>query len=173
MRLRVLMAVLAMTGCGPSESPPARTNRSPAPATFAVAPDSELTGYLAWHREWTLLTNRHRAELEAVLRRIDSRYSLQNAGAIAQDPDLLSLLERQRGEMQPLMARAPRGPTAAALDATLPGIGQLVARPEGMRYVPGRNEAVLAAARAKHGEEFVRWVLAHEDTIVATLRTDR
>ena len=37
----------------------------------------------------------------------------------------------------------------------------------------GRNEAVLTAARAKHGEEFVRWVLAHEDSIVATLRTDR
>ena len=173
MRLPVLIVMLAMTGCGPSESPPARTNRSPAPATFAVAPDSELTRYLTWHREWTMLTNRHWAELQAVLRRIDSRYSLRNAGAIAEDPDLLSLLERHRGEMQPLMTRAPRGPTAAALDATLPGIGQLIAGPEGMTYVPGRNEAVLAAARAKHGEEFVRWVLAHEDSIVSMLRTDR
>lgn len=174
MRTLLLTAVLATTGCGTPEPEPARTSRPRAPASSAAArPDSELTSYLAWHRDWKLLANRHRAELEAELQRLGNRYSLRDADRIEQAPGLLTLLGRQRGEMQRLMVRAPRGPTANALDATLPGLGQLVAGPMGMTYVPGRNEAVLTAARARHGEEFVRWVLAHESTIVATLRSDR
>ena len=174
MRTLFLAGALAMVGCGTPDSTPSSESRMKAPGTSASArPDSELTNYLAWHRDWTLLANRHRAELETESQRIARRYSLRDADRIAADPELLTLLERQRGEMQQLMVHAPVGPTAAALDVTLPGVGLLVAGSSGMTYVPGRNEAVLTAARARYGEEFVRWVLAHEATIVATLRTDR
>jgi hypothetical protein len=173
--LFVVAAVLVTTGCGTPEPPPARTSRPRAPASPPVVarPDSELTNYLAWQRDWKLLANRHRAELEAESQRMENRYPLRATDSIAQDPGLLALLERQRGEMQLLMVRAPRGPTAEALNATLLGLGQLMAGPTGMTYVPGRNEAVLSAARAKYGDEFVRWVLARESTIIATLGADR
>ena len=175
MRALFLAAALAVTGCGTPDSPP--PERASRPETFASSPiarpDSELTKYLAWQRDWMLQVNNHWAELQAESQRIASRYSLRGADSIPQDPELLAMLERQRGEMQLLVARAPRGATAQALDATLPGVGRIVTGPTGMTYVPGRDEAVLAAARARHGEEFVRWVLANERTIVATLRGDR
>ena len=81
----------------------------------------------------------------------------------------MALLDRQRREMHPVAARVPRGMTAQALEATLPGIGLVVLGPHRITYVPGRNEAILAAARTKYGDKFVSWVLAHEDTIVAVL----
>lgn len=174
MRTLVVVAALLATGCGTPEPPLARASPPGARATPAVAqPDSALMAYLAWQRDWKLLTNRHRAELEVESRRIADQATLSSGNPFAEDPAFRALLDRQRGEMQQLMTRAPHGLTAEALSATIPGVGQMVVGPMEMTFVPGRDEAVLAAARAKYGEEFVRWVLANERTIVATLGASR
>jgi len=155
-----------------AENPPAaEPSVQPAPpATSRIAPtDDDLTTYVEWYRDWKLLTNRYRAELDAVTEQAAVKYSLEDTGKIAQDPDLLAFLDRQRREMQPHMDRAPRGATAEAFKATLAGLGQMVFLPGGMVYVAGRNEPLLAEARRKYGDAFVDWVLARESTIVGTL----
>ena len=168
----VLAGVLA-AGCNTPEAP-ARTARSAAGATAsAAADDTLLTSYLAWNRDMMLLANRHRAEIEAESQRIAGGQTFIPPDTFARDPGLRALLDRQREESARFMSRAPQGPTVRALDATLPGVGQMVIGPTSVTYVPGRNEAVLAAARATYGDEFVRWVLAHERTIVATLSAVR
>ena len=172
-RTSAVLVAITLLSCK-REAAPVSVARADAHSTaHSAQSDSALTGYLEWHRDWMQLTNQHKAELDAESVRIESRYSLADSYKITQDPELLALLERQRGEMRPLMARAPRGLTAEALDATLPGLGRVVIGPRAMTYVPGRDEAVLAAARTKYGDEFVSWVLAHESTIVATLATNR
>jgi len=135
----------------------------------AAQPDSALTSYIEYYRDWMLLANRHKVELDAEMPAIEARYSHPEAKKLGQDPHFMALIDRQRREMQPVAARAPRGMTAQALEATLPGIGMLVLGPQRISYVPGHNEAALAAARAKYGDKFVGWVLAHEDTIVTVL----
>jgi hypothetical protein len=44
----------------------------------------------------------------------------------------------------------------------------MVPLPDGVVYMPGRNETVLAEARMKYGDTFVDW-LAREPLIVETL----
>lgn len=172
-RTSAVLVALTLLGCQ-RESAPVRGARAEAHSTARSAQsDSVLTSYLEWHRDWMQLTNRHKAELDAQSERMAARYSFADSDKITGDPELLALLERQRGEMRPLMTRAPRGLTAEALEATLLGLGRVVAGPRAMTYVPGRDEAALAAARAKYGDTFVSWVLAHESTIVATLAPDR
>ena len=111
----------------------------------AAQPDSALTSYIEYYRDWMLLANRHKVELDAEMRAIEARYSHLDVNKLGQDPHFMALLDRQRREMQPLAARAPRGMTAQALEATLPGIGLVVLGPHRITYVPGRNEAILAA----------------------------
>jgi hypothetical protein len=164
----ILAALTALpTACGKPE--PATARAAPPTTGSAAQTDDDLMAYVNWYRDWKQLTNRHKAEGDALMQSVAARYSFAETGNIAQDPDLLALLARQRQEMRPLMARAPGGPTAAAYEATLGGIGQLLPTPNGMVYFPGRNEAVLAAARARYGDKFVDWVLARESKIVATL----
>jgi hypothetical protein len=166
--LWTLSALTALaTACSNKEAAAGRPEQPP--TAGAAREDDDLMAYVNWYRDWKLLTNRHKAEGDVLVQSVAAKYSFAETGKIAQDPDLLALLARQRQEMRPLMARAPGGPTAAAYEATLAGIGQLLPTPHGMVYFPGRNEAVLAAARAKYGDKFVDWVLARESTIVATL----
>jgi hypothetical protein len=172
LRPRILLWMLSAlaasaTACGKPE--PAAARAAPPAAASAAETADDLIAYITWYRDWKQLTNRHKAELDALTQSVAGRYSFAETGNIAQDPDLLALLARQRQEMQPLMARVPGGPTAAAYEETLGGVGQLLPTPNGMAYFPGRNESVLAAARAKYGDKFVDWVLAHESTIVETL----
>src|SRR6266513_516365 len=80
--------------------------------------DEYLTTYLSFVHDWMETTNRHVAESEA-MRRVSARYSPADAPMVGHDPDLLALLNRQREEMAPLMARAPHGPLADAIGATI------------------------------------------------------
>ena len=168
-----ILVVLTLLGCQ-RDPAPGGVARSDANATAQSAQsDSVLTSYLEWYRDWMLLTNRHKAEGDAQSERMAARYSYAELDKVTEDPELVAMLARQREEMRPFMTRAPRGLAAEALEATLPGVGQMVAGPRAMTYVPGRDEAVLAAARAKYGDTFVSWVLSHESTIVATLSVVR
>ena len=171
----VLLALATVpTACSEKERasqsiPPAVTS-SFQPATTSVAvTDDDLTAYLAWWHGWMSLTNRHRAELDAVTERAAAKLSVADTGKIAQDPDLLALLGGQRKEMQAHFDGMRKGPATQALMGTLPGVGAMFVRPGGMVYVAGRNEAVLAEARRKYGDTFVDWVLARESVILDTL----
>ena len=171
-RAVVLLSVVSAVGmlspaCGSEESvaraPRLRAERPRVPT------DEELTSYLEWLRDWKHLANRNRTELEAGLEPIFARYPSRDPNAVASDPEWLALHRRQAEGMQAHMNRRPRGLIINALEATLPGVGRMVARTDAMDYVPGRDEAVLSAARARYGNEFVDWVLARERVIVETL----
>lgn len=125
--------------------------------------------YVVWTRDWKLLTNRHKAESDAVTEQAAAKLSLKDTGKIAQDPDLLATWDRQAAEMKAHFAGLPRGPMANGFQATLEGIGAMIPRPSGYVYVPGRNEEALQKARKVHGDAFVDWVLQREATIVAIL----
>ena len=165
----LLLGSTVTLACSDREPPPRSAELQLQATARAAQSDSELTSYIAWYRDWKILTNRHKAELDAESQRLTARYSFAETNQAATDTALLALLQRQRSEMAPLMSRVPRGLTAEALRATLPGLGRMVLSPTGMTYVPGRDERVLAAARGTYGDAFVSWVLAHEQTIHATL----
>jgi hypothetical protein len=139
-------------------------------ATTSVAvTDDDLTAYLAWWHGWMSLTNRHRAEGDAVTERAAAKLSFADTGKIAQDPDLLALIAVQGKEMRAHFNSMPKGPATQALMGTVPGVGAMVVQTGGIAYVAGRNEVVLAEARKKYGDTFVDWVLARESIIVDTL----
>lgn len=141
--------------------------------------DADLTACIEWLRDWKALTNRHKAEGDEVAQRAAARLPVAETDKLAQDPELLALLDQQGKEMQALHKRMPKGPTANALARMVGGIGSMVgepgaigsmvARPFGVIYVPGRNESVLADLRKKYGDTFVDWVLEREGVIVETL----
>lgn len=167
------LALLAQAACG-RESAPGREARDTAqPAARSAQSDSVLVAWIEWHRDWMRRTNRHKAELDADSARLAATYSHAESHRVAEDPELLAMLARQREEMQPLVARAPRGLTAEALEAAVRGVGRVVIGPRAITFVPGRDEAALDSARAAYGDEFVRWVLAHEQRIIATLAASR
>ena len=143
--------------------------------SVGVAPsDSTLASWLAWQRDLMQLVNKQRDEQDAEVRRITAGSPRLGDDRIAHDPALLALLERQRADMAALQARMPEGPVVNALGATIGGLGQLTADADGrMVYLPRRDEAALAAARAQYGDAFVDWLLAHEREIDEALASDR
>ena len=167
--VRWVVAALSLvaTACGTDEpprvAPPLRAERPGVPT------EAELMSYLEWHRDLKLLTNRNRADTDAVMGRISSRNPSVDAPTIAADPEWRALSQQLVSEMQAHLNRVPKGLTASALQATILGVGRMVIHPTAMVFEPGRDESALSAARAKYGDEFVDWVLAHEDVIVATL----
>lgn len=166
----VVHAGLALAAACSKEKAPGSVGVTVAPPVpRAVQTDSALTNYVEWNRDWMLLASRHKGELDAEMPGITARHPFRSSYKVTQDTQLLAMLERQRSEMQRHMARAPRGMTAEALAATLSGLGHSVIEPSGMIWVPGRNESALTAARARYGDAFVAWVLAHERVIVSTL----
>jgi hypothetical protein len=161
-------------GCGAKE-PAAEGTIAAAPsarpgAAAALTPtDDDLMRYLVWTRDWKLLTNRHRAELDAVTEQVAARYSLKDTDKVVQDPEFLAMLDRQGKEMKAHHAGLPSGRMADAFQATIEGVGTMVPLPHGYLYVPGRNQELLDHARKRYGDAIVDWVLAREETIVATL----
>ncbi|MDB4908019.1 MAG: hypothetical protein JWO05_2803 [Gemmatimonadetes bacterium] len=166
----VLVGCLALSsGCRAKEAARAPTAERVSSGGSAAPVDSALTVYVEWQRDWMLLSNRHKAEIDAATPAIVARNAPVDAGKLERDPAFTALLDRQREEMRALMARAPGGTSVEALGAALAGIGSGVLTDQGLRYVPGRNEAALASARAKYGDELVNRVLAREQWIVTTL----
>jgi hypothetical protein len=141
----------------------------PVQAAATVPTEEELTSYLEWWRDWKRLTNRNAAELYEVMERVSRKYPRDDTRSLAADPEYLAVYNRHRTEMKSHMDRKPKGPTATALNATVPALGPIVIHPKAMVYEPRRDEAALAAARAKYGDTFVDWVLAREHIIVQTL----
>lgn len=152
--------------CGTEEPAGAARLRAERPK---LPTTGELTSYLEWYRDWKHLVNRHRGEGEAAVLLAAAKYPSDSYAKVATDPAFIADHERRAAEQQAHYAREPKGLTAAALKATIQGIGRMVIRPDGMVYEAGRDEAALAAARAKYGEKFVDWVLAHETVINETL----
>lgn len=149
----------------PTAAPPAVA----APAAGVLAPtDDELMAYLVWGRDWKQLANRNKAELDAVAEQAAAKLSFKDTDKLAQDPELLAVIDRQTKAMKAHLDLAPRGPMVEAFKAAISGIGSMVPRPDGWVWVSRRDESVLAAARQRYGDEFVGWVLAREATIVAT-----
>lgn len=180
------MLLLAATAAACRETPAARAPGAPAGSpsfqratTRVDVTDADLTACIEWLRDWKALTNRHRAGQDEVAERAAARLSVAETHKLAQDPELLALLDQQGKEMQALHKRMPKGPTAEALARMVGGIGSMVgepgaigsmvARPFGVVYMPGRNDDVLAKARSKYGDTFVDWVLEREGIIVETL----
>jgi hypothetical protein len=107
--LLLILAALTASATACSKPEPATARAAP-PATGGVAQtDDDLTAYITWYRDWKLVINRQRAELDAVTQTVAARYSFAETGNIVQDPEFLALLARQREEMRPLMARVPSG----------------------------------------------------------------
>jgi hypothetical protein len=87
--------------------------------------------------------------------------------------DWKSLTNRHRAELDDVTERvAARYPAmvggVASMTAGPGALGTMVPLPDGVVYMPGRNETVLAEARMKYGDTFVDW-LAREPLIVETL----
>jgi len=173
MHARVLICVTlsfaaVVVSCGKKEF--ASAHRAGPGAAGIALTDDELASYLTWSREYIALANSHKAELDAVAERGAARLPFGDPGKIAQDPELLAALDRQRTAMQAQLDRMPlKGAKAQALGETLAGIGAFVAQPDGLVYTARRDEQALANARRKYGDEYVQWVLSRESTIVATL----
>lgn len=172
-RVSLALFFVGQVACSREPAPERDARATPPLAARSVESDSVLTAWVEWHRDWMRLTNRHKAELDADSARLAQRYSWRESHRVAEDPELLAMLARQRAEMQPLLARAPRGLTAEALEATVRGVGRMVIGPRAITFEPGRNAAALDSARATYGDAFVRWVLAHERMITTTLASGR
>jgi hypothetical protein len=163
------LAVLAAS-CTGRESARSGTGAVKYRAARPAQSDDALSSWLEWHRDWGRLVNRHRVEQDAEVARRAAGGPGASDQALAADPGFLAVIYRQREEMRAMMARAPRGLTADGLAETTLGMGKLTAGSQGtMVFIPGRDEVALADARAKYGEDFVRWVLAHEAEIGSTL----
>ena len=131
--------------------------------------DAVLAKWLPWHREWMLVVNRHKRELDDFMLAMGPKLYLVDADSIARDPEYLALTARQKAVMQALTDRAPGGPIVDAIVTILPGIGVTTVVDSLVAFVPRRDEAVLARARATYGDLIVQWMLDREDQIVATL----
>ena len=131
--------------------------------------DEALTTYLTSVHDWMQMTNRHADENEMLMRKLSARYPLSGTGHLAQDPELVAQLNRQREEMAGVVAGAPVGAMAAALGTTIGGIGQGTLDGGRMTFVVQPNDSALAAARARYGDTFVNWVLARKGRIIAAL----
>jgi hypothetical protein len=131
--------------------------------------DEALTTYLTSVHDWMQMTNRHAEENEMLMRKLSARYRLSGASQLAQDPELVAQLNRQREEMAAVVAGTPVGPMAAALGTTIGGIGHGTLDGRRMTFLVEPNDSALAAARARYGETFVDWVLARKGRIIATL----
>src|SRR3954468_1175114 len=83
--------------------------------------EEALTTYLTSVHNWMQMTNRHAEENETLMRKLSARYSPSGTGHLAQDPELVAQLQRQREEMAVLLAGAPVGTMAAALGTTIGG----------------------------------------------------
>ena len=181
----LLSFIVLAPGCrekGPSSAAPATSAARPSfqrATTRVDVADADLNAYLEWLRDWKSITNRHRAELDEVTERALARLPVFDPDKAVQDPEFLAMLAEQRKDGQALSSRMPKGPTAEALATMVGGVesmtvgpgavGTMVPQPNGVVYRPGRNEKVLAEARAKYGDTFVDWVLARESLIVETL----
>ena len=166
--LSTLSAIAMLSRACGREEPAARAPRLRAERP-RVPTETELTSYLEWVRDWKHLANRNRAELEVATGTIFARYPSGDEGAAANDPEWLALHARQKQAMQAHMDRMPSGLIIKALETTLGGVGRMLIGTHSVSYVPGRDEAVLSAARARYGDEFVDWVLAREGVIIGTL----
>ena len=159
---------MLIAACGTEQpaagAPPLRAER------IRVPTEEELTSYLEWLRDWRHIVNRNRAEMDVAAESIFARHPTGDVAAIASDPEWLAVQQQLKDRMEAHVDRRSAGLVLNALAATVRGVGRMVARPHGMDYVPGRDEAVLSAARARYGDEFVDWVLARERLIVETLR---
>jgi hypothetical protein len=132
--------------------------------------DDELAKYVVWWRDYLEVGNRNVVEMNAVSKRVASKYSFADTGRIAQDPELLAASERQRNAMKEVMNRMPvDGVKMDALGETVPGVATLEFQGDKVVYVPGRNEIALAAARKNYGDQFVDWIVARESTIARIL----
>lgn len=132
--------------------------------------EDELIKYLVWWREYATLTSHNMAEMKAVSDRIAARYSLGSSDRIAQDPELVAMLERQQVAARDIEARAPLSrPKMEALGETVAGIATLEPKDGGVVFVAGHNEIALASARSKYGDEFVDWVVARESLVARVL----
>ncbi|HEX2781128.1 MAG TPA: hypothetical protein VHM30_16630 [Gemmatimonadaceae bacterium] len=137
-------------------------------AVSPLAPsDSDLAAFLDWQRQLMLLVGQQRAEQDSLVATL-ARTGLQPEG-LSTNPQLLALVERQRTAMDELQSRIPRGPTATGLGFALPGLGQMTGTAEGLVWIPKRDDAVLAQARARFGDDFVDWLIAREDIIDTAL----
>lgn len=169
MRLRtcaVIALVAAALACGRGREGVVKFDGQRA---LAVTED-ELTRYAAWWRDYLTLVNRNRIEMDAVTRSVSSKYSFADTDRIAQDPELLATLDRQRSAMQELDRRRPvDGLKMQALRDTVPGVATLELQGDKVAYVPGHNEIALAAARQRYGDEFVDWVISRESVIARIL----
>ncbi len=154
----LLVLIAACSGSREPDSPVAGVKRS----------ESELKRYITWQHDWKALAFRHRAEREAETQKLRSEISPGSNG-MAQESVLVAFTNRQEQEMARFWERAPKGPTATALRATLAGIGVITGDSRGMTYTPHHDEAVLDRARAQYGDKWVRWVLEHEATINSTI----
>jgi hypothetical protein len=142
----VMFTVLLLIGCG-------RKGTEPASIT-----DDQITAFIAWNERWIDLARKHYDEANAVSRRAADRYS-PDVSKVSTDPELLSTLARQRGEMQDHMNRRPLN------DAQMQAIKRVY---EGI--IPQRDDQKLSQARARYGDRFVDRVLAHETEIRAALK---
>jgi hypothetical protein len=115
------------------------------------------------------MTNRHAEENEMLMRKLSARYRLSGASQLAQDPELVAQLNRQREEMAAVVAGTPVGPMAAALGTTIGGIGHGTLEGGRMTFLVEPNDSALGTARARYGKTFVNWVLARKGRIIATL----
>ena len=169
----VLLATLTFA-CGRQDPAAEGAARNEARAVTRAAAeeaqrDAVLARWLPWHREWMLLGNRHKRELDDYMHAMGPKAFLVEADSIARDPAFLALTARQKAAMQALMDRAPDGAIADAIATMLPGIGVTTVVDSSITFVPRRDETVLAAARATYGDLIVQWMLDREGEIVAAL----
>lgn len=180
--LGALCTVVAAGGCGSGDSSTESSSVVSSSASFAVprpAPplrperptvptDADLQQVLEWQRDWKRLVNRHRAELEVLAGKMATQPA-ESWQHIASDPVYLADHERRAAEQRAHYARRPTGLMASALETTISALGRMVFGPMAVAYQPGRNDSLVAAARAKYGDAFVDWVLAREGVVVQTL----
>jgi hypothetical protein len=131
--------------------------------------DEYLTTYLTDVHDWMDMTNRHVAESEALIQKISARYPPSDPGGSAHDPEFLALLNRQREEMAPVVARLPNDSMGRAVGAAIAGIGRVVIGDQGMTFVVQPNDSALRAARAQYGDKLVDWVLARKGKVIEVL----
>ena len=148
----VLLIVVALTAC---------KAKTPEQAAAGEITDDEVSRFVTWNREWADLAKKHYEEADKVSKRIADKY-FPDLSKMQTDPELLSTLERQRGEMQEHMDRCPlKGDKLEAMKAVYAGI------------IPKRDEQALSQARARYGGKAVDRILAHESEITALMQAWR
>jgi hypothetical protein len=158
----VIVLAAAAIACGTSREGVIHFAGQP---PLAVTED-DLAKYVRWWRDYLTLVQRHRLELDATTQRVAARYPFAQTDRIAQDPELLATLERQRSAMQELMDQTPvDGLKMQALRDAVPGVATFDLEGGKVVYVPGHDEIVLAAARQRYGDKFIDWLLSRESLI--------